>query len=127
MMIENTFSIKSGFGDIFDINFSSLSAKPLTLPETEEVPKQMKFFVADDSEFVRQRLKERLIEIEGLEIVGEAANVIDAARIINALEPDVIILDLRMPGGNTLALLKTLRTQPHPPITIIYTSFSYPQ
>lgn len=88
---------------------------------------RIRLFLADDSDFVRQRLKERLLEIEGIQIVGEAANVVDASRIINAQKPDVLILDLRMPGGNTLALLKSLQTQPHVPVTIIYTSFSYPQ
>jgi len=53
--------------------------------------------IADDESIIRLDLKE-LLEMGGFEVVGEAANGLEALELIGALEPDLALLDIKMPG-----------------------------
>ena len=64
----------------------------------------MKVFIADDSPILRERLDAMLSELPGIKIVGQAGNVADAIETIRALHPDVVILDIRMPGGSGIGV-----------------------
>ena len=79
------------------------------------------------SEVVRKRLKELVGEMENVDLVGEARDAIEALEMLNDLDPDTVILDIRMPGGNGMAIMKELAARKNPPIVIVYTSFAYPQ
>jgi DNA-binding NarL/FixJ family response regulator len=69
-----------------------------------------KVFIVDDHELVRQGLKQ-LIEGEfDLEICGEASNVQEALKMRASLKPDVAIVDISLPDGNGLDLIKQLHT-----------------
>ncbi len=65
----------------------------------------MRALVVDDEPVARRRLA-RLLAAEGVEVVGEAADGLEAVEAVALLEPDVIFLDIRMPrlDGLTLAL-----------------------
>lgn len=68
--------------------------------------------LADDHDVVRQGFR-ALLEREGVEVVGEAADGRDAVRLAESLEPDVAVLDLSMPGLNGLdAARKILQSRP---------------
>ena len=68
--------------------------------------------LADDHDVVRQGFR-ALLEREGVDVVGEAANGLEAVRLAEALEPDVAVLDLSMPGLNGLdAARMMLRSRP---------------
>ena len=68
--------------------------------------------LADDHDVVRQGFR-ALLEREGVDVVGEAADGREAVRLAEALEPDVAILDLSMPGLNGLDAARTmLRSRP---------------
>jgi DNA-binding NarL/FixJ family response regulator len=84
----------------------------------------MKVLIVDDSEVVVQRLRSSLAEVAGLEIVGQADNVADAVLEIRKLRPDVIILDIRMPGGSGIDVLEGLKAYPRPPIVIMLSNYS---
>lgn len=87
----------------------------------------MKIFIADDSEILRKHLTTLLIEIPGVQIVGYADNTETAISGIKARKPDVAILDIRMPGGGGVQVLKTVR-QTYPDMCIIiFTDYPYPQ
>lgn len=58
----------------------------------------MRVFIADDSNLVRERLREMISEVEGAEVVGEARDSDEALESIPRLRPDVVVLDLGMPG-----------------------------
>ena len=60
----------------------------------------MKLFIADDSRLVREGLKELLADLPHIKVVGEASTGREAAIGIRRLNPDAIILDIRMPDGN---------------------------
>jgi len=87
----------------------------------------MKVFIADDSEILRKHLTNLLTEIPGVEIVGYGEDTESAISGIDSQKPDVVILDIRMPGAGGIYVLKTVRqNRPDLPI-IIFTDYPYPQ
>ena len=87
----------------------------------------MKVFIADDSELVRERLKAMLSELTEIEIIGQAQDGIEATSSIRKLKPDVVILDIRMPGGSGIQVLQNIKKDKQAPIVIILTNYPYPQ
>jgi DNA-binding NarL/FixJ family response regulator len=87
---------------------------------------QIKVFIVDDSLIVREHLVTMLDELVGIEIVGQAENVADAISGIRTLRPDVVILDIRMPGGNGIDVLQTIKQDEAAPMVIILTNYPYP-
>jgi DNA-binding NarL/FixJ family response regulator len=67
-----------------------------------------------------------LAGITGLEIVGQAGNVADALLEIGKVKPDVVILDIRMPGGSGIDVLDSLKRNQFKPIVIMLSNFSDP-
>ncbi len=76
--------------------------------------------VVDDEPPARARLKRMLAELPGVEQVGEAASAAEALRVVDAVRPDVLLLDVQMPGGDGFSLLPLLR---HPPAVVFTTAF----
>jgi DNA-binding NarL/FixJ family response regulator len=68
--------------------------------------KNIKVFIADDSLIVREHLVTMLDELPRIVIVGQAENVAEAINGILELQPDVVILDIRMPGGSGIDVLQ---------------------
>ena len=64
----------------------------------------MKALVVDDEPYARRRLRRLLEALGDVEVVGEAVDGLDALRQIEALAPDVVFLDIRMPGLDGLSL-----------------------
>ncbi len=87
----------------------------------------MKIFIADDSRAVVERLADLLEEVPGTQLVGQAGDVPEAIRGIQKMKPDALILDLQMPGGSGLDVLRAIRTD-HPCLyVLICTNYSHPQ
>ena len=76
--------------------------------------------VVDDEALARARMKELLGEIDGVECVGEAANGLEAVEKIPELSPDVVILDIQMPGMDGFGVVEALTD---PPLIIFATAF----
>jgi DNA-binding NarL/FixJ family response regulator len=87
----------------------------------------MMIFIADDSKALRERLTAMLSEIEGAEVIGQAGNAAEAVEGINNLKPDVVILDIQMPGGNGIDVLKTIKQESQPPLVLMLTNNASPQ
>ena len=60
-------------------------------------PSKIKILIVDDKERVRQDLRTALGLMEGLEVIGEVANGLEAVREAEKLSPDVVLMDLQMP------------------------------
>ncbi len=87
---------------------------------------KIQVFIADDSLIVRERLVTMLDELAGIEIVGQAENVAEAISAIRKLQPDVVILDIRMPGGSGIDVLQNIKRDEAAPMVIILTNYPYP-
>jgi two-component system response regulator NreC len=70
-----------------------------------------KIVLADDHAVVRNGLRLLLDAEDGWEVVAEAGDLESAARYVRAHRPQVLVLDLNMPGGSSLALIPELRDQ----------------
>ena len=86
----------------------------------------LKVFIADDSQVFRSRLVEMLSDFRGIEIIGQARDAIEASKLLEQLRPDVIILDIRMPGGSGIDVLRNIKKDVNNPKIIMLTNYSYP-
>jgi len=69
----------------------------------------MNVFIVEDSEAMRESLRSMLSEFHDVKIVGYAADEPGAIEHINALLPDVVILDLNLQSGSGVAVLKNIK------------------
>lgn len=72
----------------------------------------MRTLVVDDSRLARNELKRLLKEFDNVQVVGEATNVDEAKEKIAELKPDLIFLDIQMPGKSGFDLLEELEAVP---------------
>ena len=87
----------------------------------------MTLIIADDSVDFRERIRNLALKHENLQIAGESENGAEALQLINQTDPDMIILDIRMPVMNGIQLMKKLKEQGNKAIVCILTSYDYPQ
>jgi two-component system response regulator DevR len=78
----------------------------------------IRLLVIDDHEMVREGLKAMLTAEPDFDIVGDAANAEQAYELIHRLGPDVILLDVRLPGVSGIEICRTV-TQRYPEIAVI--------
>jgi DNA-binding NarL/FixJ family response regulator len=65
--------------------------------------------LVDDESLVRRILKQILSAYQDLELVGEAANGEEAISAVDKLQPDVVVMDIRMPGYDGIAAVRAIR------------------
>ncbi len=87
----------------------------------------MRLFIVDDSSLICERIRAVVSDIKGFEIVGEAVEQSEAIQSINKTNPDVVILDIRLPKGNGIEVLRELKNKDHAPVVIMLTNYPYPQ
>lgn len=78
--------------------------------------------IADDEELARLRLR-TLLEANGVNVVGSASNGAEAVAMALALTPDVVFLDIRMPGLDGLGAAQQLATLKRPPQLVFCTAY----
>ncbi|HZT02110.1 MAG TPA: LytTR family DNA-binding domain-containing protein [Steroidobacteraceae bacterium] len=83
----------------------------------------MKVLIVDDEPPARERLRSLLAEISDTEIVGEAGTGTEALTQAAALSPDVVLLDVRMPGMDGIEAARHLSTLEEPPAVIFTTAY----
>jgi DNA-binding NarL/FixJ family response regulator len=82
--------------------------------------KTWRIVIVDDHTLLRAGLRALLTQDPSLEIVGEADNGRDATRIIATLEPDLVLMDISMPGMNGIeAIIEIKRRQPKTRVIIL--------
>jgi len=82
----------------------------------------IKIMIVDDQSLVRQGLALLLGSEEDIQIVGEAANGLEACRLAEELNPAVILMDIRMPGlDGVQATANILKKRPHIKIIVLTT------
>jgi two-component system LytT family response regulator len=84
----------------------------------------MKALIIDDERLARKELVKLLEEHPSIEIVGEAVNADEAEQMINELNPDLLFLDIQMPGRTGFQLLESLESVPLVVFTTAYDEFA---
>ena len=79
--------------------------------------------VVDDEAPARERLQRLLEELPDCEVAGVAANGEEAVRLAGELRPDVLLLDVRMPGMNVLEVARHVALLPEPPAVVFTTAY----
>ena len=78
--------------------------------------------VVDDTDHVRKMLRS-MLELDGFAVVGEAAGGTEAIELCDAVDPDVVVLDYKMPGLDGLATASRIRARRPRQMVILYTAF----
>ena len=84
----------------------------------------MNILIVDDEPLARQRLNSLLKNLNGYEPCGEAANGNEALQLAQTLKPDIILLDIRMPGMDGIEAATHLNKMSKPPAIIFTTAYS---
>ena len=84
----------------------------------------MKALIIDDTRLARQELVFLLTDQEDIEIVGEAQNSEEAELLIKQFQPDLLFLDIQMPGRTGFDLLESLDEVPHVIFTTAYSEYA---
>ncbi|MFG3303348.1 response regulator [Micromonospora chersina] len=79
--------------------------------------------LVDDQTLVRTGFRLVLEETDDIEVVGEAADGTQALSVVARSRPDVVLMDVRMPGLNGIEATRRIRLGPHPARVIILTTF----
>lgn len=83
----------------------------------------MDILIVDDEPLARARLQKMLENIEDCSVVGEASNGNDALSEIERLDPDLILLDIRMPGKDGMAVANQIQQLEDPPAIIFCSAY----
>ena len=83
----------------------------------------IRILIVDDHPVVCSGLTSMLSAISGLEVIASAASGEEALAIVQRDRPDIMLLDLRMPGMDGIGVLNALKEMEHPPRVVVLTSF----
>jgi two-component system, LytTR family, response regulator len=70
----------------------------MTLPASESADTLLRIVVVDDEQLARDELCFQLEQLGGVEIIAQAGNGVEALRVIETYQPDLVMLDVQMPG-----------------------------
>ncbi len=83
----------------------------------------IRILIVDDHPVVRAGLASMLSTQPGIEVIGSASNGEEALALLQEIAPDVILIDLRMPGMSGLETMRAIKLRKDPPRIIVLTSF----
>lgn len=84
----------------------------------------IRILIVDDDPFVRTGLKAILGSADGLEVVAEAHDGVEAIEKVHLHHPDVVFMDLQMPRMNGNEATRAIRSLPNPPAIVVLTSLN---
>lgn len=87
----------------------------------------IRVLIADDQDLVRAGFRMILESHDDIEVVGEAGNGREAVEAAQLLKPDVVLMDIRMPGLDGIDATRRLLERPHPPRVLMLTTFDLDQ
>ena len=84
---------------------------------------QIRILLVDDEPLIRAGLRMILDGSGGITVVGEAGDGLDAAARVAELDPDVVLMDVRMPRCDGVEATRAIRARPNPPTVVMLTAF----
>ena len=87
-------------------------------------PGPIRVLIADDQRVVREGLSMLVAQIDGVEVVGAASDGAEAVRLAGACHPDVIMMDLRMPGTDGITATADLHQQQPAARVLVLTTYA---
>jgi two-component system response regulator LytT len=87
-----------------------------------EMPR-LRLLIVDDESPARRDLKRICAKLEGIEIVGEGSEGLEAVKLIKKLSPDVVLLDIQMPGLDGFQVLSRIAGSQNEPSIIFITAY----
>ena len=90
------------------MNFCPVQLKNPPKITVEEI---MNVVLVDDSLLVRKRIANIISKMPGVKVIGEAGNSLEAIEVVRKTNPDVVILDIKMPWESGLQVLRKLRKE----------------
>jgi DNA-binding NarL/FixJ family response regulator len=87
----------------------------------------MRVMVVDDSSPVRERMVQMIDELDEVSEVLQASDSSGAIRLMEKNAPQLVVMDLRMPGGGGEEILQFLKSQSWNIVTVVLTNFPYLQ
>lgn len=97
-----------------------------TFPQHREHPQNsehLRVLIADDHPIVRSGIRNELAQCPDIEIVGEAINGDEAVQTAKTLQPDVILLDINMPGLKAVQVARQLQASASPTKVLVLTAY----
>ncbi|MEN9936408.1 MAG: hypothetical protein RLZZ387_2987 [Chloroflexota bacterium] len=100
---------------------------PMTTMTATPTPRATRLLIADDHDLARAGLRSLVNGVTDIEVVGEATSGLEALSMCHALQPDVVLMDVRMPDMDGLAATAALKHEfPHV-IVLIVTMYETPE
>lgn len=89
------------------------------------IERHIRVLLVDDCKLIRQLLVESMVRLDSVEVVGEASNSQQGIDLFQILDPDVLIVDIKMPGGNGFRLLEAMQDLDHDCKVIVLTNYPH--
>jgi two-component system response regulator DesR len=89
--------------------------------------KKIKVVLIDDSALIRERVEAALSCLEGVEVAGQAGDVSTGLQLLQEHQPDVLLLDIDMPGETGIDLLQSGKVQRESLLIIMLTNYDHPK
>jgi len=93
------------------------------MPQNPTIDEPLRALIVDDEPPARERLRRMLEEVPGVAVAGEASNGREALESCARLDPDVVLMDVRMPGMDGIEAARHLATLDDPPAVIFTTAY----
>jgi DNA-binding NarL/FixJ family response regulator len=90
---------------------------------SEDGARPLRLVVVDDHEIVRQGLVALLLRRDAFQVVGEAGTVEEALAVVRRFEPDLVIMDVRLPDGSGIEACREIRAELPGTRVVILTSY----
>ncbi len=89
---------------------------------SEVVSRTIRVMVVDDTDHVRRMLTS-MLSLDGYEVVGEVASGPAALEAVDAADPDIVVIDYKMPGMDGLDTARGIRQRRQDQVMILYTAY----
>lgn len=89
--------------------------------------RKLSLLIVDDSDFIRQRLSELFEDTDFIGTVWEAKNSSEALELFSSYSPDIVVLDINIPGDNGIKILEKMKSLRKDVIVMMLTNYPYDQ